>query len=174
MAVELRNSPIHGHGVFACKPFAAGERILVIDDSRVVDDAHPLDAEAGELDHHCDYLADGRVVLMQEPERHINSSCDPNAYVATVEDARVVIARRALRPGEEITYDYIIDCHGGDVWTCHCGAARCRGTIVSSVFELPDDLLREYLPLLNPWFVEEHRERVEAACARLGIEFPPA
>ena len=81
-------------------------------------------------------------------------------------------ARRAIAVDEEITYDYIIDCHGGDVWACSCGAARCRGTIVASVFELPDELLREYLPLLNPWFVEEHRARVQEACARLGVGVP--
>ena len=37
-----------------------------------------------------------------------------------------------------------------------------RGTIVSSFFELPVELQLEYLPLLNPWFVDEHRSKVDA------------
>lgn len=154
-------SEVHGIGVFASRPFAAGETVLVIDDSRVVDADHPLRPEKGEREIHCDYLADGKVVLMQFPERHINSSCDPNTYVRTIEGTRHVLALRKIAAGEEITYDYIVNCHGGAVWECSCGSERCRKTIVSSFFELAGPLQREYLPLLDEWFVEEHRERVE-------------
>ena len=160
--VEVRHSAIHGFGVFATRGFAPGETVLWIDDSRVVDEAHPLRPELGELPTHQDYLAGGRVVLMPEPERHINSSCDPSAYVQWTGERRAVIARRAIAAGEEITYDYIIDCDGGAVWTCACGAARCRGVVPSSFFELPLETQREYLPLLSPWFVAEHAERVAA------------
>lgn len=79
----VSESRIHGLGVFAGREFAEGEIIRAIDDSRIVDDGHPLRPEAGEFDYHCDYLAGGRVVLMASPERHINSSCDPNVYVKT-------------------------------------------------------------------------------------------
>jgi hypothetical protein len=160
--VIVSKSKIHGFGTFAARDFFAGEIILPIDDSRVVDDDHPLRFESGEYDHHCDYLENGKVVLMRSPERHINSCCDPNVFVKTIDNARYVIARRAIRAGEEITYDYIIDCHGGIVWQCACGSSICRGRIVSSFFELPRELQLEYLPLLNPWFVEEHREKIEA------------
>jgi SET domain-containing protein len=160
--VIVAESKIHGRGVFATRDFAEGELILAIDDSRVVDDDHPLRPESGEQSYHRDYLAGGKIVLMQSPERHINSCCDPNTYVKTVDGIRHVAARRAIRSGEELTYDYIIDCHGGDVWQCSCGSPRCRGTIVSSFFELPVQLQLEYLPLLNEWFIDEHREKVEA------------
>lgn len=160
--VIVAESGIHGLGVFATRDFAEGEIVLPIDDSRVVDDEHPLRPELGEYSYHCDYLAGGRTVLMRSPERHINSCCDPNAYVKTIDGVRYVVARRPIRSGEEITCDYIIDCHGGLVWRCGCGSPRCRGTIVSSFFELPVALQLEYLPLLNEWFVEEHRGKVEA------------
>lgn len=160
--VIIAESKIHGLGVFAARDFQEGETILIIDDSRLVDDEHPLRSELGEYEYHCDYLADGKVVLMRSPERHINSSCDPNTYVKTCHGVRHVIARRPIKSGEEITYDYIINCHGGDVWQCNCGSPRCRGMIVSSFFELPLDWQLEYLPLLDEWFVEEHREKIEA------------
>jgi hypothetical protein len=48
------------------------------------------------------------------------------------------------------------------VWQCNCGSPRCRRTVVSSFFELPLAWQLEYLPLLNEWFVREHREEVEA------------
>ena len=161
----VQKSGIHGLGVFATRSYRMGETILQIDDTRIVDADHPL--VPGEFPHHCDYLEGGRVVLMQSPERHINSSCDPSAYVRTIDGTRHLIARRAIGVGDEITYDYIIDCHGGEVWTCRCGTARCRGTIVSSFFELPLEWQREYLPLLNPWFVQEHAEEIQGLNQRL-------
>jgi len=160
--VIVAESRIHGLGVFATRSFTQGEIILAIDDSRVVDDEHPLRAELGEYSYHCDYLAGSKTVLMRSPERHINSCCDPNTFVKTIDGVRYVVALRPIESGEEITYDYIIDCHGGIVWQCSCDGVRCRGTIVSSFFELPVELQLEYLPLLNEWFIDEHRSKVEA------------
>lgn len=165
--VYVGESEIHGVGVFAAREFAAGETVLVLDDSRVVDEAHPLRPELGEYEYHCDYLEGGKVVLQGYPERHVNSSCDPNAYARRTEDARVVVARRHIEAGEEITCDYIIDCHGGVVWRCNCASPRCRRVVPSSFFELPVEKQLEYLPLLNEWFVAEHREEV-AALRRLA------
>lgn len=162
----VAESKIQGLGVFATRDFAEGEIILPIDDSHVVDEAHPLRPELGEYSHHCDYLASGKIVLMRSPERHINSCCDPNTYVKTINGIRHVVARKPIKAGEEITYDYIIDCHGGIVWQCNCSSSRCRGTIVSSFFELPLDLQLEYLPLLNEWFIDEHRDKIEALLGR--------
>jgi uncharacterized protein len=160
--VIVAESKIHGVGVFATRDFTHGEIILPIDDSRVVDDEHPLRSEFGEHSYHCDYLAGGKTVLMRSPERHINSCCDPNTCVKTIDGIRHVVARRPIQSREEITYDYIIDCHGGIVWQCSCGSVRCRKTIVSSFFELQVELQLEYLTLLNEWFIDEHRERVDA------------
>lgn len=166
--VYVSESKIHGLGVFAARDFAGGEIVLRIDDSRVVDAEHPLRPELGEHSYHCDYLAGGRVVHMRWPERHVNSSCDPNTFVETIEGVRYVVARRPVRTDEELTYDYIIDCHGGDVWQCACGSGRCRGTVPSSFFELPLETQREYLPLLNEWFVAEHRDKIEALRRKLA------
>ena len=160
--VAVANSKVHGLGVFAMRDFEKDEIILEINDTRVIDVDNPLQAELGEFDYHCDYLAGEKIVLMQFPERHINSSCDPSAFVKTINGSRYVVAKRKLTTGDEITYDYIIDCHGGDVWLCNCGSSRCRRTIVSSFFELPLHWQLEYLPFLNPWFIEEHREKIEA------------
>jgi hypothetical protein len=164
----IGESPIHGLGVFAARGFAAGEVVLEIDDSRVVDADHPLNSQLGDLEVYCDYLAGGTVVLMQPPERHINASCDPNTFVRTAQGVRQIIALRPITAGEEITYDYIVNCDGGDVWQCHCGSERCRKIIVSSFFDLPMDWQEEYLPLLEEWFVEEHREEVRSIRGHLS------
>jgi hypothetical protein len=93
------------------------QTILLIDDSRVVDAAHPLRPEMSEYPRHCDYLVGGTVVLMPAPERYVNACCDPTC-VRWMSGRRHVVARRAIAAGEEITYDYLVDCHGGEVWQC--------------------------------------------------------
>ena len=166
-SVDVNRSAIDGLGVFAKKPFREGEIVLAIDDSRIVDETHPLAKD--EDARHCDYLANGKVVLMQLPERHINHSCDPNTYVKTVNGKRLVIALRDIRHHEEISYDYCINSSGDTVWNCHCGAARCRHEIHSDFFHLPIELQREYLPLLDGWFLEEQRvemKRIEDELSR--------
>ena len=165
-AVRVGPSGIHGLGVFTTRGIDAGATVLGIDDSRIVDAVHPLRAARGEYPYHCDYLAEGRVVLMASPERHINSSCEPNTFVEWRDAGRHVVARRALDEGEEITYDYMIDCHGGQPWICQCGSPRCLRSMPSSVFDLPVAALCARLPYLSHWFVVEHAELVEDARRR--------
>lgn len=146
--------------------------MLVLDTSRVITEEHPLRPEEGEREDHLAYLAGGEVVLLPEPERHLNHSCDPNAYLHTVDDEVRVVARRAIRAGEEITIDYLINTHGGSSWRCRCGAERCRGELETSFFDLPAGFQREYLPMLEAWFIEEHREEIERLKERLGDRGP--
>ena len=82
--VYTAESSIHGTGVFSSAHFSPGEIVVRIDDSRVVTGADPLDPAKSDFEHHCDYLAGGRVVLMQAPERFINHCCDPNTFVRTI------------------------------------------------------------------------------------------
>jgi hypothetical protein len=96
--VVVGPSPVHGLGVFAVRDFREGEVVLRIDDSRVVDDAHPLRPDLGEREEHRDDLAEGRVVLMKSPERHVNSSCAANTYVRTLDGVRTVLALRPRAP----------------------------------------------------------------------------
>lgn len=114
---------------------------------------------AGESTEHCSY-PDGKVVLWGYPDRHVNHSCDPNAYQEEKGDGSAVVhimARRAIRAGDEITLDYNVNrpevCPGAD---------RCRGETIGDFFLLPGEHQLEYLPMLADWFVAKHRERVEA------------
>ena len=159
--VFLNKSPIDGIGVFAALELPQGAPILKIDDSRVVTPDAPLREADGEYERHCDYLAGGKVVLMQAPERHINHSCEPNSFVKTIDGFRYVFALRSIAAGEEITYDYCINGYGDTQWECRCGSGHCRRLIHSDFFHLPDSLQIEYLPLLDSWYVEEYKEQVE-------------
>jgi hypothetical protein len=141
----------------SCSP---GDIVLRIDDSRVVTSADPLDPAKGEFDHHCDFLAGGKVVVMQPPERFINHRCDPNTFVRTVAGARYVVALREIRPGDEITYDYCVNGDGDTEWDCSCGSSCCRRHHFSGFFRLPVDVQARYLALLEDWFVAEHTQSI--------------
>jgi len=70
--------------------------------------------------------------------RWINHSCDPNCD-AVIEDGRIWIETiRDVEPGEELAYDYayiLPERHTPTAkrrFPCSCGAARCRGTLLTS------------------------------------------
>jgi SET domain-containing protein len=55
------------------------------------------------------------------------------------EDGRIYIETiRAIRPGEELTYDYNLQLDephtvaAKRLHACYCGARRCRGTLLAS------------------------------------------
>jgi hypothetical protein len=161
-----RPSPIHGKGLFADVGFKAGDHILRRDDSRLVTEDNPL--RPGEDVFHCDWIADGRVVYVQEPERYTNHCCDPNAFVEVVDGVRYFTARREIRAGDEITLDYSIDNWGDITWQCDCGSARCRETIHNDFFRLPLEIQIEYLPYLSQWFKDRFKEQAEDLARRAG------
>jgi len=154
--------------VFATRAHRAGERVLPIDDSRSVTDDAPLDPDKGEFEHHQDYLWTHNV-LMQEPERFINHCCEPNTYIKTFNGVRWVVAYRDIELADEITYDYCINSYGQETWECRCGHPKCRKLHRTDFFELPDEKLREYLPVLDDWYVALAGDRVAAALHRLGL-----
>lgn len=159
--VEVRESRIKGRGVFATRPIAIGEVVLKIDDSVVISPDDPvLSTLIGSEPDPCDYLPDGTVILMQEPERYINHSCDPNVYVYTADTKRFVLARREIVEGEELVRDYAIGIVGGDWLDCRCGSPKCRGRHRSDFFLLPVAMQLEYLPYLGFPFVHAHRQKI--------------
>lgn len=157
--VEVRSSPIEGLGVFSLDDVAEGEVVRAFALGREVTPEAPLRAEDGERPEHCT-LVDGRLHLVPYPDRHFNHSCDPNTWIRHGPGRADAVARRAIRAGEELTLDYLIDNPGGDSWPCRCGAARCRGETGTSFFELPEPFRREYRPLLSDWFVARYGHRL--------------
>lgn len=168
--VQVRPSGIEGRGVFATRPFDTGEVILRIAHNSVVNSEAEIPEEWQNRWHWIDNLPDGRLLLMDEPERYINASCDPTAYTRFTGNDCDVVARRPLKPGDEITTDYMISTHNEPEWECRCGTPRCRTRNPTSFFKLPDPFLREYEPLLHDWFIAEHHDEYRAMCNRLNIQ----
>jgi SET domain-containing protein len=168
-AVYVKTSPIHGLGVFARRNFATGETILLREERPVTPDA-PLDESRGEFEYHCDWLERGRRVYLGFPERHVNHSCDANAFNKRVNGTAYLVALRPIHAGDEITNNYSIDLWAGEAWRCNCGSDRCLGTVPGDFFSLPLARQIELQPLLSEWFVAEHRAEYEALLRESGLE----
>lgn len=157
--VAVKPSKVQGKGVFALRNFQPGEKILEIDDSHIVEDVSTLTKD--DWEDNLDFV-NGKIVFMQEPERCINHSCDPNSYVKTIRQVRKVIARREIVVGEEITYDYAVNGNNDGTFPCQCGATRCRKIYLGNYFKLPLAIQREYLPYLDNWFIQLHKDEIKA------------
>lgn len=161
--VLVKDSPIAGKGVFAAQHIPKDTRILTINDSHEIADPETVPEEHKE---HLDFLANGKIILMQSPEVFINHSCDPNTYIKTTDGKRHLIAMRDILSGEEITYDYAIN--GDYEWgvPCNCGSVNCRKVVNPNFWELPLERQKEYAPYLDDWFVEKYKDRVRALLAK--------
>src|SRR5260221_9251507 len=118
-AYSVRNSGIHGRGVFATRKIRKGTVILEYTGQRMSwDDAlERPDSDPGDSAHTFLFqLDDGRVIdarVRGNAARWINHSCDPNCKTFEDEDGRVFIeARRKIRAGDELSYDYRLSVEG--------------------------------------------------------------
>lgn len=160
VSVSVGPSKIGGTGVLAVKRLAKDEVIRQMGIGRRITREEPLRPEDDERPEHCTVI-DGRLFLVPSPDRYLNHSCDPNSWLRFEESRILLVARRDIAAGEELTIDYLINNAGGDSWECHCGTTRCRGLTGVSFFDLPEAIRTEYRPLLAPWFVERYRAELE-------------
>jgi SET domain-containing protein len=100
--VIVKPSTIEGFGVFAKREFKKGEVVLIW---------HPTILTKEELSNvledqkrYTNTLENGTSVLMNIPERYVNSSNKPNTHTVGATD----VAVRDISIGEEITSNYAL------------------------------------------------------------------
>ncbi len=121
--VFLESSNIHGQGVFADKNFQKGEIVLHWDISHIL--TKEEFAQLSDKDQEYVAYKDGKYVLMQEPERYVNHSCEANTEPKDFSD----VTTRDIKKGEEITSDYSLDMPPGMEMKCNCGSKNCKHII---------------------------------------------
>jgi uncharacterized protein len=137
--IEVRESGVHGRGVYATKPIPKGAPIIEYTGQRVLwenvpnDPANPHTFLFG-LDNGTEVIDP---TIRGNEARWINHSCDPNCEAIEEEDERVFIyALRDLQQGEELFYDYALQVDEpitrevAEESRCFCGSSRCRGTML--------------------------------------------
>ena len=143
-AWRVLQSPVHGRGVFAARTIRKGETVIEYRGKRMTWDEACEQPASDESDPYHTFLFsldDGRVIdaaIGGNAARWINPSCAPNCETYEDDRGRVyVAARRKIRPGEELSYDYRLEIEGKvgkrlrKAYACRCGARRCRGTMLA-------------------------------------------
>ena len=141
--IPVRRSGIHGKGVFAVAPIAAGE-VVVEYTGEIISwpealRRHPHDPS--DPDHTFYFhIDDGRVIdgkFGGNAAKWINHGCAPNCEADECGDRVFVKALRDIATGEELNYDYGLVLEGRHTakvkkqFECRCGAAKCRGTMLA-------------------------------------------
>jgi uncharacterized protein len=142
--IIVRDSPIHGRGVFAARKIRKGTKVMEYVGERVSHaEADARYAHKAEDDNHTFlFTVDSRTVIDGgvggNEARYINHGCEPNCE-SSVERGRIFIeAIRTIAAGEELSYDYQIERDPDDaanvdeIFACRCGAPGCRGTMLVS------------------------------------------
>jgi SET domain-containing protein len=141
--IQVRRSGVHGKGVFAVAPIAKGEMLIEYTGEVIswpealrrhphdpsdpnhtfyfhIDDKHVIDAKVG-----------------GNAARWINHACQPNCEADEIGGRVFIKALRAIRPGEELFYDYGLVIEERYTprlkkqFECRCGSRKCRGTMLA-------------------------------------------
>jgi uncharacterized protein len=147
--IVARRSPIHGNGVFAVAPIKKGEEIIEYKGTLMThDEADEMYGDGGETGHTFLFTLNDEYILDANRKgnvaRWINHSCSPNCAAFVIENEKgdlrkdkvVIEAKRNIKAGEELTYDYGIVLevpHTARLkkkWACLCGSPKCTGTLL--------------------------------------------
>jgi SET domain-containing protein len=141
--IQVRRSGVHGKGVFAIAPIARGDTIIEYKGEIISwDEAlrrHPHDPTDP---NHTFYfqLDSGEAIDAAHggnAARWINHACNPNCEADETMGRVFIKALRALKPGEELFYDYGLSIDAPYTrkvkkeYECRCGAKNCRGTMLA-------------------------------------------
>ena len=135
--IEVRESGVHGRGVYAAQFIPKDTRIIEYTGQRVSWEAAPDNPDDP---HTFNFgLENGEVINPEvggNDARWINHSCDPNCEAVEEDDRIFIYALRDIRPGEELLYDYHMELDepitesARKKFGCQCGASNCRGTMI--------------------------------------------
>ncbi len=141
--MAVRRSGVHGRGVFAARRLLADERIFEYKGELIsweeAERRHPWNPDEP---NHTFYFAldDGNVIDANfggNSARWINHSCAPNCYAEEINGRIYIYASRTIEAGKELFYDYGLVCDARHTkalklaYACHCGARKCRKTMLA-------------------------------------------
>jgi hypothetical protein len=139
---SVRNSKIHGRGVFAKRPIRKGIRIIEYTGPIVSTEEADVIGVQNENGHSHTMLFEidkDRVINGNAggDARYLNHGCDPNCETVQDGDRIFIEALRGIKQGEELCYDYHLQVPGKITdkvrkeYACFCGSPKCRGTQIA-------------------------------------------
>jgi hypothetical protein len=158
-----RALPNGQHGVFALESIAAGEIISVWGGeimTRAQVAAMPEKYQRFATQVEEDFFLSG---ISEDAADYFNHSCAPNAGM---QGQIVLVAMRAIAPGEQVCFDYAMtDGSDYDEFECHCGAPNCRRRVTGKDWRRPE-LWEKYRGYFMPYL----QKRIDALRAEMEKE----
>ena len=133
--VRFRASAIHGMGGFSKADIPQGTRVLEYVGEKISKQESLRRCEENNayiFSLNATEDLDGQV--QWNPARFLNHSCAPNCDAELKDDRIWVVARRKIRAGEELTFNYGFDLVDYRQYPCRCGSPDCVGYIVAEEF----------------------------------------
>ncbi len=137
---ELRESKIHGRGLFATADIAK-DQIVAVKGGHIVDRKtlrEKITPRLGPVEIQIDDDLFIAPVTQEERESSMlysNHSCDANVGVR---GEITFVAMRYIRAGEELTHDWAMTDDDDYSVECKCGAPNCRKILTGKDWQRPD------------------------------------
>jgi SET domain-containing protein len=150
---EVRESPIHGKGLFAKQAIAVGE-IVAVKGGYILSQQEwtTLEQQLGPAEIQISeklFIAPVRKEQRDGSMLYTNHSCNPNI---AIQGQIVFVAMRDIAPSEELTHDWATTDDLDYVMECKCGSPDCRGIITGKDWMKPE--LQEKYKGWFCWFIQ--------------------
>lgn len=162
--VEVKDSPIHGKGLFAKDAIAAGE-IVAVKGGHILSRREWATFEPHLGSAEIQISEDLFIAPVEQSQRegsmlYTNHSCDPNI---AIQGQIVFVAMRDIAPGEELTHDWATTDDLDYEIECRCGSPNCRRIVTGK-----DWMKKELQEKYRGWFCWFLQRKVEGIDHRLG------
>ena len=157
---EVRESKIHGRGLFTTADIAKGE-VVAIKGGHIVDretlrreitpKLGPVEIQIGD-DLFIAPVTDGERELSM---LYSNHSCDANVGMR---GEITFVAMRNIGAGEELTHDWCVTDDDDYSVKCNCRSSNCRGTLTGKDWQRPD-LQKRYAGYFSSYLAEKIARR---------------
>ena len=141
--IEVRESEIHGTGVFASTKVPKGKKVIEYIGEKITKKESARRSIAL-IEKNRGSETDGAVYIFEVNKRHdidgnipentarfINHACDPNCEPDVIKNRVWLISTRKIKKGEELSYNYGFDLEDYEEHKCRCGAKECIGYITA-------------------------------------------
>lgn len=162
----VKESPIHGRGLFA-QSAISNDEIVAVKGGHIIslDLLEQLRPRLGAAEIQ---IADNLFICPANEEERggsmifSNHSCDPNIGV---HGQIVFVAMRDIAAGEELTHDWAMTDDDDSSIECHCGSARCRGTVTGKDWQRPE-LQERYRGYFSLYLADKMRAPIPSTGSR--------
>jgi SET domain-containing protein len=162
---EVRESPIHGKGLFAKQSIATGE-IVAVKGGYILTNPEwtILEKQLGPAEIQISeelFIAPTNEKQREGCMVYTNHSCEPNI---AIQGQIVLVAMRDIAPDEELTHDWATTDDLDYVMKCNCGSPNCRRTVTGK-----DWMKKELQEKYRGWFCWFIQRKIDALSSRNGL-----